>query len=74
MKYMQYTQRQATLLKGVGKWNTMRLELQQRPGRMTTEAAEIRDNMGVTDKVRGGNWWCTIAAAEMQDNGGIGDG
>ena len=41
---------------------------------MTTEAAEIRDNMGVTDKVRGGNWWQKIAAAEMQYNGDIVDG
>ena len=41
---------------------------------MTTEAAEIRDNMGVTDKVSGGNLWLKIAAAEMQYNGDIVEG
>ena len=35
--------------------------------------AEIRDNMGIEDKIRGVNERWTIIAAEMQDTGDIRD-
>ena len=35
---------------------------------MTTEAADMRDNMEITDKFRGGYGRRKIAAAEMWDN------
>ena len=34
----------------------------------------MRYNMGILDRVRGGNWRWTITAEEMRENGDIGDG
>ena len=41
---------------------------------MKMEAAEMRDNMGIEDKVRGGNRRWTIEAADMRYNGDIREG
>ena len=52
----------------------MKRGTQQKRGMMTTEAAEIQDNMGISDKVRGGNRWWKIEAAKIKENGDMGDG
>ena len=41
---------------------------------MTTEAEEMRDNMGISDKFRGGDMYQTTTAADIWDNGDTGDG
>ena len=41
---------------------------------MTTEAAVMKNNMGIVEKVVGGYGWRKIEAVETQDNRGIGDG
>ena len=40
---------------------------------MTTEAAEMRDNMGIVEGFRGGYRRWTIMEADMHDNGEIRD-
>ena len=42
--------------------------------RMITEATEMRDNVGISYKVRGINGRWTIAATEMRDNRDVGYG